>query len=97
VFQLGNGITPPRVIRDVKPTYTQDAMRARIQGEVQVLAIVRADGTVTDVRVSRSLDPVFGLDEEAIKAVRQWRFKPATRLGQPVAVYVTIGVGFTMH
>jgi periplasmic protein TonB len=97
VLELGSGITPPRVIRNVKPAYTQDAIRARIQGEVQVRAIVRADGTVGDVRVSRSLDPVLGLDEEAIKAVRQWRFAPATRLGQPVAVYVTIGVGFTMR
>jgi protein TonB len=97
VLEIGSGITPPRVIRDVKPAYTPEAMQARIQGEVQVSAIVRPDGTVADVRLSRSLDRVFGLDEEAIKAVRQWRFKPATRLGQPVAVYVTIGVGFTMH
>jgi periplasmic protein TonB len=97
VFRLGNDIMPPRAIHAVKPAYTVEAMRARIQGEVQVLAIVRADGTVTDLRVSRSLDSVFGLDEEALKAARQWRFKPATRFGQPVAVYITIGVGFTMH
>jgi periplasmic protein TonB len=97
VFQLGAGITPPRVIHIVKPAYTQGAMQARIQGEVLVTAIVRPDGTVTDVRVSRSLDRVFGLDEEALEVARQWRFKPATRSGQPVAVYVTIGVGFTMH
>jgi periplasmic protein TonB len=97
VFRPGGDIIPPRVIHVVKPAYTTDAMRVRIQGEVQLLAIVRADGTVTDLKVSRSLDPNFGLDEEAIKAARQWRFKPATRFGQPVAVYVTIGVGFTMH
>jgi protein TonB len=97
VFQISNGITPPRVIDDMKPAYTPEAMQARIQGEVLVTAIVRPDGSVTDVRVTRSLDRVFGLDEQAVKAVRQWRFKPATRLGQPVAVYVTIGVGFTMR
>lgn len=97
VFQLGSGITPPQVIRQIRPAYTAEAMHARIQGEVLVTAIVRPDGTVTDVRVSRSLDRVFGLDEEALKTARQWRFKPATRFGQPVAVYVTIGVGFTMH
>jgi periplasmic protein TonB len=97
VFELGGDITPPRILRDPKPAYTPEAMQARIQGEVQVSAIVRPDGTVTDVRVIRSLDRVFGLDEAAIKAVRQWRFKPATRSGQPVAVYVTIGVGFTMR
>jgi TonB family protein len=58
-------------------------MRARIQGEVELSAIVRPDGTVTDLRISRSLDHVFGLDGQAIKAARQWRFKPATRFGQP--------------
>jgi TonB family protein len=47
--------------------------------------------------VTRSLDKVFGLDEQAIKAASQWRFKPATRLGQPVSVYVTIAVGFTVR
>jgi periplasmic protein TonB len=97
VFQLGAGITPPRVIHAMKPSYTPGAMQARIQGEVLVSAIVRPDGTVTDVRVSRSLDRVFGLDEEALKAARQWRFKPATRSGQPVAVYITISVNFSMH
>ena len=97
VFSLGADIMPPRVVRDVKPAYTPEAMRARIEGEVMVQAIVLPDGTVTDVRVSRSLDRVFGLDEEAIKAARQWRFKPATRFGQPVAVYITIGVGFSMR
>jgi periplasmic protein TonB len=98
VFQIGSGgITPPQAIRVVKPAYTPEAMQRRIQGEVLVTAIVRSDGTVTDARVSRSLDGVFGLDEEAIKTALQWRFKPATRLGRPVAVYVTIGVGFTMH
>ena len=97
VLRLGADIMPPRVIRVVKPAYTTDAMRGAHPGRGAVLAIVRPDGTVSDVRVSRSLDPTFGLDEEAIKAARQWRFKPATRLGQPVAVYVTIGVGFTMH
>jgi periplasmic protein TonB len=97
VHAIGNGITPPRAIHVVKPAYTPEAMQRRIQGEVLVTAIVRADGTVTDARVSRSLDHVYGLDEEAIKTALQWRFKPATRSGQPVAVYVTIGVGFTMH
>jgi periplasmic protein TonB len=97
VFQLGSGIIAPQVIRYVKPAYTTEAMKARIQGEVLLTVIVRPDGTVTDARVTRSLDRVFGLDEEALEAARQWRFKPATRSGQPVAVYVTIGVGFTMH
>jgi TonB family protein len=52
---------------------------------------------VGSVKVSRSLDPVFGLDEEAIKAARQWRFSPGMRDGQPVAVAVVIEMTFTLR
>jgi TonB family protein len=55
------------------------------------------DGTVGDVRITKSLDPVFGLDQEAIKAARQWRFKPGMRLGQPVPVIITIELTFTLR
>lgn len=96
-FAVGNGVTAPQLIREVKPAYTSDAMRARIQGEVELSAVVRPDGSVTDLRVLRSLDALFGLDQEAMKAARQWRFRPGTRFGQPVAVYVKIAVGFTMR
>jgi periplasmic protein TonB len=96
-YGVGNGVTAPQLIREVKPAYTTEAMRARIQGEVELSAIVRPDGSVTDLRVLRSLDGLFGLDEEAIKAARQWRFRPGTRFGQPVSVYVKIAVGFTMR
>src|SRR5262245_59878425 len=72
VFQPGNGVTLPRVLREVKPQYTSDAMRAKIQGSVLLQCTVRPDGSVTDIQVIRSLDPTFGLDQEAIKAARQW-------------------------
>jgi TonB family protein len=55
------------------------------------------DGTVGDVRVTKSLDPIFGLDQEAIKAARGWRFAPGTRQGQPVPVLVTIELSFTLR
>ena len=61
-------------------------MRARIQGLVKLEAIVMPDGSVGDVRVVHSLDQQFGLDKEAIRTLRQWRFKPGMRLGQPVPV-----------
>jgi protein TonB len=77
--------------------YTSDAMRAKVQGSVLIEAVVAADGSVRDVRVVRSLDPTFGLDEEAIKAARQWRFKPGTRLGQPVPVLITIELTFNLR
>jgi TonB family protein len=58
---------------------------------------VRSDGTVGDVQVTRSLDRTFGLDEEAVKAARQWQFSPGTRLGQSVAVIVSIELSFSLR
>jgi TonB family protein len=97
VYQPGNGVTTPRLIREVKPAYTSDAMRAKVQGIVLLQCIVRPDGTVSDIQVLRSLDSVFGLDQEAIKAARQWRFAPGTRMGQPVSVQITIELQFTLR
>ncbi len=97
VYQAGNGVTVPVLIRDVKPQYTHDAMRAKIQGSVWLECIVLPDGSVGDIRVTRSLDPRFGLDEEAIKAARQWRFRPGMRLGEPVSVMVTIELSFNLR
>lgn len=96
-FRPGNGVNMPRILSEVKPSYTADAMRAKIQGVVLVEAVVREDGTVGQVQVVRSLDPTFGLDQEAIKAVRRWRFAPGTRLGQPVPVLVEIELTFTLR
>ena len=72
-------------------------MRAKVQGVVLLECIVRPDGSVSDVNVVRSLDPTFGLDQEAIKAAKQWRFRPGTRFGEPVAVLVTIELTFTLR
>jgi len=97
VYQPGNGVETPQPIRQVKPKYTAEAMRAKVQGAVWLEAVVLPDGTVGDVKVVRSLDSNFGLDQEAIKAAKQWRFRPGTRLGEPVAVLVTIELTFTLR
>ncbi|MDE3155014.1 MAG: energy transducer TonB [Acidobacteriota bacterium] len=97
-YQMGTkGLIPPSVITEVRPQYTSDAMRAKIQGTVWLECIVEPDGTVGNVRVIKSLDPTFGLDQEAIKAARQWRFVPGTMLGKPVPVRVTIELTFTLR
>jgi periplasmic protein TonB len=96
-YRPGNGVEIPRVLRDVRPNYTADAMRAKVQGTVVVEAVVLPDGTVGEARILRSLDSTFGLDEEALKAAKQWRFAPGTRFGQPVAVLVTIELTFTLR
>jgi periplasmic protein TonB len=96
-FGPGNGVTMPRVLTEVKPSYTAEAMRAKVQGAVMVEAIVREDGRVGQVRIVRSLDRTFGLDEEALKAVKNWRFSPGKRQGQNVAVLVEIELTFTLR
>jgi periplasmic protein TonB len=96
-YRPGNGVTLPRVVHEVKPQYTSDAMRAKVQGTVLLECVVRQDGSVGDVQVVRSLDSAFGLDQEAVKAARAWRFTPGTRLGEPVPVLVTIELTFTLR
>jgi periplasmic protein TonB len=96
-YQPGNGVTMPTLLKEVKPSYTAEAMRAKIQGIVMVKAIVREDGSVSNVEVIRSLDQSYGLDQKAIEAVRNWRFMPGKRLGQNVPVYVEIELTFTLR
>ena len=55
------------------------------------------DGSVGEVKVTRSLDPIFGLDQEAIKAAKMWRFRPGMRQGEPVPVIITIELTFTLR
>jgi TonB family protein len=97
VYDVGNGVTQPTLIREVKPQYTADAMRAKVQGEVELEAVVNPDGSVDRIRVTRSLDRTFGLDQKAIEAVRQWRFVPGTLKGQPVPVRVSVVLDFTLR
>jgi periplasmic protein TonB len=96
-YRPGSGITLPRVLREVKPAYTADAMRAKVQGSVWLECIVMTDGSVGDVKVTRSLDPIFGLDQEAIKAAKMWKFAPGMRQGEPVPVIITIELTFTLR
>jgi periplasmic protein TonB len=96
-FKPGNGVSLPRVIREVKPQYTADAMRAKVQGTAWLECVVMKDGSVADIRIVRSLDSVFGLDQEAIKAARQWKFVPGVRNGEPVPVLITIELTFTLR
>ena len=96
-YRPGNGVSTPRVLVEVKPQYTADAMRAKVQGAVWLECIVMPDGTVGNIRVTRSLDSVFGLDQEAIKAARQWKFVPGVREGKPVPVLITIELTFTLR
>jgi protein TonB len=91
------GATSPRLIRQVPPQYTSEAMRARIQGVALVRCIVRTTGTPSDCEISRSLDSTFGLDQEALKAARQWQFMAGTLGGDRVNVPVVIEMTFSLR
>lgn len=96
-YDIGNGVVSPRVLKEVRPAYTAEAMRAKVQGVVLLRCVVMPDGSVGRVEVVKSLDGVFGLDQEAIKAARQWRFAPGTRLGEPVAVRIQLELSFSLR
>jgi TonB family protein len=96
VSRPGNGVTAPSVLHQVKPIDPREAMRKGIQGRVVMDVVVQDDGTVGDVKVTQSLDTVYGLDAEAVKAVKQWLFTPGTKNGKPVPVKVDIEMTFTL-
>ena len=95
VYKAGNGIVAPRVIKEVKPTYTEGAMRRRVQGTVAISVVVQKDGKVGAMEVTRSLDEE--LDRQAMNALQQWEFKPGTKDGEPVNVRVTVELTFTLR
>ena len=94
-FRPGSGIEPPRLVREVRPNYTEEGRRRRIEGEVDLEVVVSRDGRATNIRVVRGLGA--GLDQEAVAAVRQWRFSPARRNGAPVDVIVNVSVDFKLR
>jgi protein TonB len=94
-YRPGAGITPPALLREVKPVYTEDGRRRGVEGEVVLEVVVRSDGTVGAVQVLRGLGS--GLDHRATDAVRQWRFSPARRYGTPVDVLVEVAVEFRLR
>jgi len=86
------GVEMPQVIQKSNPEYTDTAFAARIFGVVQLTLVVQPDGTASDLQVTHVLG--YGLDEKALEAVRRWRFKPATKDGQPVPFRATVEVSF---
>ena len=95
VFKVGGGVSAPRAVYDPEPEYSEEARKAKYQGVVVLWVIIGPDGRPKDMRVQRSLG--MGLDEKAMEAVRQWKFEPAKKDGQPVAVQVNIEVNFRLY
>jgi TonB family protein len=87
--------SPPQIISRTTAKYTAEALRSGIQGKVLLSATVDKSGKVRDVQVEHSLDP--SLDQEAIKAIRQWRFQPGRESGHAVEVDVRMEITFGLN
>ena len=96
IYRPGGAVSAPRLIKEVKPEYTSEALLNRIQGTVVLEVVVTSDGCASQIRIVRSLDS-GGLDEEAVAAVAQWRFEPGRLGAAPVDVLVTIVVDFSIR
>ena len=92
VYRVGGAVSAPRLLEEVRPTYTSDALSNKIQGTVLLEVVVTRAGAASQIRVIRSLDA--GLDQQAVAAVAQWRFEPGRLGATPVDVLVRIDVGF---
>jgi TonB family protein len=89
------GMTPPVAIQTTRPAYSRQAWERKIEGIVTVLAEFDSDGNAKVLRLVKGLG--FGLDENAVAALQQWRFAPAYRNGRRVSVIANVDVLFSMR
>ena len=89
------GVRAPRLLRKVEPDYTDQAKDAKTEGQVVLAVEVGPDGKAHNIQVIRSLNE--GLDNNAIKAIRQWEFKPGTKDGEPVTVRANVEVNYRLN
>lgn len=93
-YKIGSGVSTPQLLSKVEPKYSEEARQARVQGTVVLSVVVTAEGKPTELKVVRSLGS--GLDEKAIEAVSQWKFRPGMKDGKAVAVQAAIEVNFQL-
>ena len=95
VFKVGGGVSAPKVLFSPDPDYSEEARKAKYQGVCVLWLIVGPDGHPREIKVARTLG--MGLDQKAVEAVRQWKFEPAMKDGQPVAVQINVEVNFRLY
>ena len=93
-YRVGGAVTAPKLVYSPDPEYSKEARKAHLQGTVVLWLIVDEKGLPQNIRVQRSLG--MGLDEQAIKAIKQWRFNPSTKDGHPVRVMINVEVNFRL-
>jgi TonB family protein len=89
-----DGVTAPKVLLQVEPQYSDEARKAKISGIVILDLVVDREGHARSIHVLHGAG--LGLDEKAMEAVQQWRFKPGTKAGVPVAVHARVEVNFRL-
>jgi len=95
VFRVGGGVSAPKVIQQTEPEYSEEARKAKYQGTVVLQCVVGPDGTPRGMKVERSLG--MGLDQKAIEAVKQWKYRPyGDKNDRPIDVETTVTVQFHM-
>jgi len=94
IYRVGGGVAAPSVIFKKDPEYTEEARKAKWSGSVLLSLVVDKEGLARNIQVVHSLG--LGLDEKAIEAVQQWKFKPGTKAGEPVNVVATIEINFKL-
>lgn len=92
--KMGKGVTPPRAIYSPDPAYPDGARKKKREGTVVLWTVIDERGRATQIRVAQCLGA--GLDEAAVEAVSKWRFEPAKKDGQPVAVQLNIEITFPL-
>jgi TonB family protein len=94
-FRIGKGVTPPRVIYQTDPAFSEEARKAKYQGNCVLGLVVDANGHPTNIRVLNALG--MGLDEKAIESVKNWKFEPGKKDGHDVAVEIAVEVDFHLY
>jgi TonB family protein len=94
-YRVGHGVTAPKAIRTPDPQYSEEARKAKYQGSVNLWCVVAPSGSVTQIKVLQCLGR--GLDQQAIQALSMWKFEPATKDGQPVAVQLDVSMNFHLY
>jgi TonB family protein len=97
VYELNDAITAPVPILAPKPGYPEAARRAKVQGVVRLQCVILANGGCSDPTVLRSLDKAHGVDDEAVRTMRRWRFKPALLDREPVPVRISVDMKFALR
>jgi TonB family protein len=95
VYRIGGGVSAPSLIKKVEPQYTEEARDAKLMGPVLLTVQIDTEGVPQNVKVVRGLP--MGLSEQAVGAVKQWRFKPGMKDGKAVRVQANIEVNFRLN